>query len=65
VTETPAAFASALIELLQAGPGTRRGIAACADLSTLSWEHCLARVPTLLAAASKNRRPSGCRPVEA
>jgi sugar transferase (PEP-CTERM/EpsH1 system associated) len=55
VTETPAAFASALIELLQAEPGTRRGIAACADWSALSWETCLAPVSTLLAAAARDQ----------
>jgi sugar transferase (PEP-CTERM/EpsH1 system associated) len=64
VTETPEAFASALIELLQAKPEARRGIAARADLSTLSWERCLAPVSTLLAAAAKSRGASGPGPVE-
>ena len=64
VTETPAAFASALVEFLGAKHETRRAIATRADLSALSWERCLEPVSILLAAAG-NRGLSGRGPLEA
>lgn len=56
VADDPPAFAAAINDLLASTPEARRAVAQAADLTTLSWEACLAPLEGILEEAARAGR---------